>query len=75
MKIALCNEVLRDLAFPDQCDLAASLGYDAMEIAPFTLSEAPHELSAPSAATCAGRRSRPACRSRGSTSCCWRRPA
>lgn len=46
MRIALCNEVLRDLAFPDQCALAASLGYDAMEIAPFTLSETPHELSA-----------------------------
>lgn len=45
MKIALCNEVLRDLAFPDQCSLAALLGYDAMEIAPFTLSDAPHELS------------------------------
>jgi D-psicose/D-tagatose/L-ribulose 3-epimerase len=46
MKIALCNEVLRNLAFADQCGLAASLGYDAMEIAPFTLSDAPHELSA-----------------------------
>jgi sugar phosphate isomerase/epimerase len=46
MKLALCNEVLRDLPFPAQCELAAALGYDAMEIAPFTLSEAPHELPA-----------------------------
>jgi D-psicose/D-tagatose/L-ribulose 3-epimerase len=46
MKLSLCNEVLREMAFPDQCELAASLGYDAMEIAPFTLSQAPHALPA-----------------------------
>ena len=46
MKLALCNEVLRDLGFAAQCELAASLGYDAVEVAPFTLSEAPHELTA-----------------------------
>lgn len=41
----LCNEVLRDLEFAAQCDLAASLGYDGLEIAPFTLGDEPHRLS------------------------------
>ncbi len=42
MKIALCNEVIADRSFAAQCDLAAQLGYDALEIAPFTLAEEPH---------------------------------
>lgn len=46
MKIALCNEVLRDMAFPAQCDYAAALGYDALEVAPFTLGPEPHLLGA-----------------------------
>lgn len=46
MKFALCNEVLRDLAFEDQCRIAAGLGYSGLEVAPFTLAEAPHLLSA-----------------------------
>ena len=46
MKIALCNEVLRDLAFPAQCEKAAALGYSGLELAPFTLGEEPHRLSA-----------------------------
>ncbi len=45
MKIALCNEVLRDMDFPSQCEFAAALGYDAIELAPFTLSDEPHLLS------------------------------
>ena len=36
MKIALCNEVLGDLSLEAQCELAARLGYDGLEIAPFT---------------------------------------
>ena len=44
-RLALCNEVVRGLDFPAQCALAASLGYDGIELAPFTLSDAPHELS------------------------------
>jgi sugar phosphate isomerase/epimerase len=43
-KLALCNEVVRDLAFEDQCALAKDLGYDGLEIAPFTLSDQPHRL-------------------------------
>ena len=42
MKIALCNEVLRELPFPEQCRFAAAVGYDGLELAPFTLSETPH---------------------------------
>src|SRR5262245_34479468 len=41
MKFALCNEVLQPLAFERQCDVAAQLGYDALEVAPFTLADDP----------------------------------
>jgi len=46
MQIALCNEVLRDMPFEAQCAYAAALGYDGLEVAPFTLDEAPHVLPA-----------------------------
>jgi D-psicose/D-tagatose/L-ribulose 3-epimerase len=46
MRIALCNEVVRELDFPAQCALAAALGYDGLEIAPFTLSDEPHRIPA-----------------------------
>ncbi len=42
MKIALCNEVVASLPFERQCAYAAALGYDGLEVAPFTLGEAPH---------------------------------
>lgn len=45
MKIALCNEVLRPLPFARQCELAAALGYDGLEVAPFTLADDPLGLS------------------------------
>ena len=41
MKIALCNEVLQPLPFAAQCEFAAQLGYAALEVAPFTVSENP----------------------------------
>ena len=45
MQIALCNEVLRELPFERQCETTAALGYDGLEVAPFTLdAEAPHLL-------------------------------
>jgi D-psicose/D-tagatose/L-ribulose 3-epimerase len=44
MRFALCNEVLRDWPFERQCAFAAELGYDALEIAPFTLGPEPHRL-------------------------------
>lgn len=37
MRIALCNEVLAELPFAQQCTSAAALGYDGLEVAPFTL--------------------------------------
>lgn len=44
MKIALCNEVLHPLPFERQCALAAALGYDGLEVAPFTLAEDPTRI-------------------------------
>ncbi|MDR6535025.1 sugar phosphate isomerase/epimerase family protein [Variovorax soli] len=41
MKIALCNEVLKELPFAEQCRLASALGYDGLEVAPFTLAADP----------------------------------
>ncbi len=47
MRVALCNEVVAELPFERQCALAAALGYDGLEVAPFTLDrEAPHLLPA-----------------------------
>jgi len=45
MKFALCNEVLQPLPFPRQCELAAAMGYDGLEVAPFTLAPDPTELT------------------------------
>ncbi len=45
MRIALCNEVLAGMPFERQCEFAAELGYDGLEIAPFTLSDNPEQLS------------------------------
>jgi len=45
MKLSLCNEVVRELPFAEQCDLAASLGYQGLEVAPFTLCEDPRDLT------------------------------
>jgi D-psicose/D-tagatose/L-ribulose 3-epimerase len=44
VRIALCNEVIAPMPFPKQCEYAAKLGYDGLEIAPYTLSEEPHRL-------------------------------
>jgi D-psicose/D-tagatose/L-ribulose 3-epimerase len=45
MKFALCNEVLQPLPFAQQCKLAAALGYDGLELAPFTLAADPMALT------------------------------
>jgi len=39
VRLALCNEVIRELSFDRQCVLAASLGYRGLELAPFTFGE------------------------------------
>ena len=45
MKIALCNEVLQPMPFEQQCATAAALGYDGLEVAPFTLAGDPTQIS------------------------------
>ncbi len=45
MKFALCNEVLKDLPFAEQCRVAAALGYDGLEVAPFTLAADPSAIT------------------------------
>ena len=45
MKFALCNEVLQPMPFEQQCRTAAALGYDGLEVAPFTLAEDPVKLA------------------------------
>ena len=34
------------MPFPQQCEYAANLGYDGLEVAPYTLSDEPHRLGA-----------------------------
>ena len=41
MKLSLCNEVLRPLPLAAQCEAAARMGYQALEVAPFTLADDP----------------------------------
>jgi hypothetical protein len=47
MKLSLCNEVVRELPFDRQCELAAELGYQGLELAPFTLGEETYRMLAP----------------------------
>ncbi len=54
MKLALCNEVLAGLPLEAQCERAAALGYDGLEIAPFTLSDTPEQIDAREAARIRG---------------------
>jgi sugar phosphate isomerase/epimerase len=44
-RVALCNEVVRRVAFGAQCEFARACGYDGLELAPFTLSDAPERIS------------------------------
>lgn len=47
MKLALCNEVIAGMPFERQCVFAAALGYDGLELAPFTVGGAePHAMGA-----------------------------
>ncbi len=46
MRIALCNEVLQPMPFARQCEYAAALGYDGLEVAPGTLSPEPARMGA-----------------------------
>jgi sugar phosphate isomerase/epimerase len=46
MKFAICNEIFQDWKFEDACAFAAKAGYDAIEVAPFTLAAPVTGLSA-----------------------------
>jgi len=46
MRVALCNEVLAPLPFERQATLASALGYDGLEVAPFTLDDDPPMIPA-----------------------------
>ncbi len=46
MRIALCNEVIAGRDFAAQCAFAAALGYDGLEVAPFTLADDPLAIGA-----------------------------
>lgn len=53
MKFAICNELFTDpkavgeepWSFARQCDFAAEVGYDGLEVAPFTLGEKPTQIA------------------------------
>ncbi len=45
LRFSLCNEVLQPLPFEQQCRLAAQLGYDGLELAPFTLAGNPEDIT------------------------------
>lgn len=45
MRVSLCNEVIGELPFERQCEVAAALGYDGLEIAPVTLTDDPAKLN------------------------------
>ena len=42
---SICSEVYKDWAFPDACKSIRAIGYDGIEIAPFTLAEDPAKIS------------------------------
>ena len=50
LRFALCNEVLQPLPFAEQCRVAAAMGYDGLEVAPFTLAANPLDITDATAA-------------------------
>jgi D-psicose/D-tagatose/L-ribulose 3-epimerase len=55
MRISLCNEVIAEFPFERQCEFAQKLGYDGLEIAPFTLAPRITDISANRRAVVASR--------------------
>ena len=45
MKFALCNEMFEGRPMAEVCSIAKRLGYDGIEIAPFTLSASAEDIS------------------------------
>jgi sugar phosphate isomerase/epimerase len=52
MKFALCNEIFRNLPLEDAFQKIADIGYQGVEVAPFTLQPNPRDLSEPDADRC-----------------------
>ena len=52
MKFALCNEIFRNLPLQDAFQKIADIGYQGVEIAPFTLQSNPRNLSESDADRC-----------------------
>jgi len=52
MKFALCNEVLQGLSIEEGFSKIAEIGYQGVEIAPFTLNENPLEINESDAERC-----------------------
>lgn len=46
MKFALCNEIMKEFEIEQQFEVAAQIGFDALEIAPFTLNDWVGEITA-----------------------------
>lgn len=51
MRLAICNETYQDRTFDEVCGHVAACGYDALELAPFSLKEDPRELTEADALT------------------------
>ena len=45
MKFGICNETYENWTFTDICEHVASVGYQGIEVAPFTLKEDPRDLT------------------------------
>ena len=44
MRFAICNETFQDWPFDKACSYAKQLGYEGIEIAPFTLASSATEI-------------------------------
>jgi sugar phosphate isomerase/epimerase len=51
MRFAICNETYQNWSFEKMCEDAAAAGYQAIELAPFTLRDDPRELTVEEALT------------------------
>jgi sugar phosphate isomerase/epimerase len=45
VKFALCNEIMKEFEIEKQFEIAAEIGFDALEIAPFTLNDWVQEIT------------------------------
>ena len=60
MRFAICNELFEGWDFERVCRYVKSVGYDGLELAPFTLAPRITDVDRRSASSCGGRRRTPA---------------